>query len=276
MAAATDKGFPYPTPDDPDKPRTDIEALAFKLETMPGIRSVTTAERDVLVDLWPGMLVFNTSDFELQLNATGVAGDWAAVHTLDSLLPISQGGTGMNVAPSLLVNLESGAAASPMTASPRPGVTGTLPIGKGGTGGATAAAARTALGVPSSDAVTAAITALRQEIGDTGLITDRTGIFTPASDITVNGFAARRVAGMVTMQIALSGTFDTSGVNYISAGRIGAGWRPVMGAYGNVFFATTGYIAGTAQVNSEGVMNLWKDAAGSRGSAGVIISYLTA
>ena len=50
------------------------------------------------------------------------------------VLPVSKGGTGLTSAPSLLVNLASTTAASPITASPRPGVTGTLPVARGGTG----------------------------------------------------------------------------------------------------------------------------------------------
>ena len=50
------------------------------------------------------------------------------------VLPVSKGGTGLTSAPSLLVNLASTTAASPLTASPRPGVTGTLPVARGGTG----------------------------------------------------------------------------------------------------------------------------------------------
>lgn len=58
------------------------------------------------------------------------------------VVPVSKGGTGLTASPSLLVNLASTAAANVLAASPRPGVTGTLPVGnlptvtvaKGGTG----------------------------------------------------------------------------------------------------------------------------------------------
>ena len=62
-------------------------------------------------------------------------------------LPIAKGGTGLTSAPSMLVNLASITAASPLQASPRPGVTGTLPIANGGTGATTAAGVRNALGL---------------------------------------------------------------------------------------------------------------------------------
>ena len=49
-------------------------------------------------------------------------------------VPISKGGTGRTTAPSMLVNLSSTSAASPLSATPRPGVTGILPASHGGTG----------------------------------------------------------------------------------------------------------------------------------------------
>ena len=61
-------------------------------------------------------------------------------------LPVGRGGTGVTANPSMLVNLASTTAADVFAASPRPGVTGTLPIANGGTGATTAAAAWTALG----------------------------------------------------------------------------------------------------------------------------------
>lgn len=62
-------------------------------------------------------------------------------------LPITRGGTGRTTAPSMLVNLASTTAASPLSASPRPGVTGTLPITRGGTGATTTSAAKANLGI---------------------------------------------------------------------------------------------------------------------------------
>ena len=62
-------------------------------------------------------------------------------------LPIAQGGTGRTSAPSMLVNLASTSAASPLVASPRPGVTGALPVANGGTGATTVSAAQSNLGL---------------------------------------------------------------------------------------------------------------------------------
>lgn len=49
-------------------------------------------------------------------------------------LPVGNGGTGITSNPSMLVNLASNSSASVFTSSPRPGVTGVLPIENGGTG----------------------------------------------------------------------------------------------------------------------------------------------
>lgn len=50
------------------------------------------------------------------------------------IFPISRGGTGRSSSPSMLVNLASTSAATVLSATPRPGVTGVLPAAHGGTG----------------------------------------------------------------------------------------------------------------------------------------------
>lgn len=80
-------------------------------------------------------------------NINGAMGDFVAIRNMSDVVPIAQGGTGLTSAPSLLVNLASTTASSPLSATPRPGITGTLGLAHGGTGGTTAAAARTNLGV---------------------------------------------------------------------------------------------------------------------------------
>ena len=60
-----------------------------------------------------------------------------------NVLDIEHGGTGFNDFPAMLVNLGSTSTASPYQAAPRPGVTGTLPVTRGGTGATSAADART-------------------------------------------------------------------------------------------------------------------------------------
>ena len=67
--------------------------------------------------------------------------------TTKSTVTVAQGGTGLTASPSILVNLDSTSAAKVLQASPRPGITGTLGIGNGGTGATSAAGARTNLGI---------------------------------------------------------------------------------------------------------------------------------
>jgi len=70
--------------------------------------------------------------------------EWLRDRYLDELrelpykiTPISNGGTGLSSSPSMLTNLGSTSADDILKASPRPGVTGTLPIENGGTGATT-------------------------------------------------------------------------------------------------------------------------------------------
>lgn len=76
---------------------------------------------------------------------------------------------GNKVRPSMLTNLGSTSAAYVMQSSPRPGVTGTLGVANGGTGAATAAAARTNLGL--GTAATCSHTTNAPSSGSTALIT---------------------------------------------------------------------------------------------------------
>ena len=54
--------------------------------------------------------------------------------SLTNTLSVGNGGTGITSNPSMLVNLGSTSSASVFASSPRPGITGTLPINHGGTG----------------------------------------------------------------------------------------------------------------------------------------------
>lgn len=147
MSVTTSKGIPYPESTDPDKPRTDIQVLAEYIDQIPGVRAGTEEERDVLTELWPGLLYFNTTRARLEINRSGTAGDWVWVIDAAQPIPVANGGTGMNVAPSMQVDLASTAADSPLKSQPRPGVTGILPVAQGGTGADTPQAARQNLDV---------------------------------------------------------------------------------------------------------------------------------
>ena len=61
-----------------------------------------------------------------------------AIKSLDDnqKLSIQYGGTGLTSSPSMLINLGSTSSDTVLKASPRPGVTGTLPVANGGTGNA--------------------------------------------------------------------------------------------------------------------------------------------
>lgn len=62
-------------------------------------------------------------------------------------VPVNKGGSGLTSNPSMLTNLASSAAAGIFQASPRPGVTGTLPIANGGTGASSVRGAQQNLSV---------------------------------------------------------------------------------------------------------------------------------
>jgi len=153
MATTTDKGFPYPESTDPDKPRIDLEKLAEAIDQMPGVVSMTALEISNLTDVWPGRLAYATDGMRLFVNTDGTAAGWALILDLRVPLQIGNGGTGLQVAPQMLVNLASTSVDSPLKTQPRPGVVGILPVTQGGTGGETPAFARQGLGVPSKDDV---------------------------------------------------------------------------------------------------------------------------
>ena len=132
-----------------------------------GSTSVKAAQNSLLNDMNESSDVLTDSSMLVGYNASPSASD-GAVHkrsvstvwdyrseeirstfgfTSSNVLPVSNGGTGLTKAPSMLVNLESASAANPLASDPRPGVSGELPLTRGGTGGTSAAAARTNLGV---------------------------------------------------------------------------------------------------------------------------------
>ena len=80
------------------------------------------------------------------IGAAASSHNHSASNITSGTLPVGRGGTGITSNPSMLINLASTSAASVFAANPRPGVTGTLPIASGGTGGTSAASARLSLG----------------------------------------------------------------------------------------------------------------------------------
>ena len=97
-----------------------------------------------------------TSNVQTQLNGKAASShNHSASDITSGTLVVGRGGTGVTANPSMLINLGSGSAASVFAASPRPGVTGTLPVSKGGTGATTAAQARENLGISTADDIIA-------------------------------------------------------------------------------------------------------------------------
>lgn len=148
-------------------------------------------------------------------------------------LPIAQGGTGRTSAPSMLVNLASTSAASPLVASPRPGVTGTLPVGNGGTGATTVAGARNALGlgnttgaVPVANGGTGATTvsAAQSNLGLKGDILSKFGTVDAASGTATN---------VVSVSLPTAGVYLIMARATFSANSRGSrSVRPYMGTQG--------------------------------------------
>lgn len=219
MATTTPKGFPKPQPTDDDKPRLDLGALADFLEAIPGVRSVTTAERNSMTVLWPGMAIFNSTLGKLQLNRSGTAGDWVSLFTSEAPLPVANGGTGLDVAPSLLVNLESTTAASPLTSDPRPGIVGKLPIANGGTGRDQApsllvnlesTAAASPLAATPRPGVTGVLPLARGGNGSADVVTPTGVTFESAmGDVTVTQGTIRRFGRIVSFSVLASVTGGT-------------------------------------------------------------------
>ena len=145
---------------------------------------------------------------------------------ISGVLPVSNGGTGLSVSPSILINLSSTAAANVLTASPRPGIMGTLPISHGGTGAITAAAALTNLGLTATaaelnhlDGITATVTELNYTDGVTSNIQTQLNAKAALASPTFTGTpkAPTAAAGTNTTQIATTAYVKTEINNVLAA-----------------------------------------------------------
>lgn len=67
--ATTTKGFPYPIGTQNNDVPVDMQALAEKIDSLPGIAPLTTAQRDALAggDLWVGKMIWNSSTAKPQI-----------------------------------------------------------------------------------------------------------------------------------------------------------------------------------------------------------------
>lgn len=147
----------------------------------------------------------STDDGEIEITGT-ISGSTTLALTF---------GVGYSVAPTILTDLSSTTPDNILKANPRPGVTGTLPISSGGTGAASASAARTALDVYSKSEVTTAISQ------STAISTIT---FTPASGVSSNLFV-RKSGNVVSINGYLTANNAFPSSEYI-LGNLPAGARP--------------------------------------------------
>ena len=91
-----------------------------------GTAAVTVGTQGILPIAKGGTNASTAANARTQLGLGAVA--------TQNTVAIANGGTAMTTNPSMLVNLGTTAAANVFAASPRPGVTGTLPVANGGTG----------------------------------------------------------------------------------------------------------------------------------------------
>ncbi len=143
-------------------------------------------------------------------------------------LAVARGGTGVTSNPSMLINLESTSAASVFAASPRPGVTGVLPIENGGTGCNSYGDALAALGL-SAITATGSTTDVSMPAGTITKIplttkvgyTDKNGFFSlnstnSSGSIEIQGQGLYLICGSVYIKnTAKSGTTVAQAACYI-------------------------------------------------------------
>jgi len=257
MSTQTAKGFPYPQDVDLDKPRLDIEALAEFLDDIPGVRILTTSQRDALATRWPGMVIFNTTTGRLEQTASGSGTDWLHVaawsaitgkpatfapspHTHDAgdiatgtltaarlpIVPISKGGTGASTAEAARLALGLGTLATKSSASLTADVAGVLPIANGGTGASTATAALQALGL------TATATELNRLAGVTSSVQGQLN----AKAAAAHAHSAADVTSGI-LPLVRGGTGGSTAAAARSGLGITAGTAaPVNGPPGNIYF----------------------------------------
>lgn len=134
-------------------------------------------------------------------NANAIAGKQDTISTL----PVNKGGTGITSNPSMLTNLASTSADTVFKASPRPGVTGILPVANGGTGKNTLQATRNAMGLGNTTG------ALPIANGGSGMTSSPSMLTNLGSTSADNVFKASPRPGVTgTLPAANGGTGQTS------------------------------------------------------------------
>ena len=139
-------------------------------------------------------------------------------------IAIAYGGTGLTSNPSMLVNLSSTSADNVLKASPRPGVTGTLPVANGGTGATTFSTGQALIGNGANAVSTRAIlnntskgpSGWTSQTDSTQLINHNTlaywnGAYNNTnSNLSVLGTITTGIWNGTTIAVAYGGTGNTS------------------------------------------------------------------
>lgn len=167
--------------------------------TTRAITNLTTAASDVTANtnlITANTLVNYQGSTNQNTIGTITTGAWHG-----STIDISYGGTGMTSNPSMLINLESPDADTVFKVTPRPGVTGVLGVGNGGTGRGSITSGELLVGNDTSAVATIAKTNLNT--ANTVVQRDASGNFS-AGTITANLSGKASTAGIADEAIKLS------------------------------------------------------------------------
>jgi len=167
-------------------------------------------------------------------------------------LPVANGGTGLTTAPSMLTNLATATAASPLAASPRPGVTGILPVANGGTGKNSLSSIESQIGTWTAATVASSIggsvgggvlcnSALRIAIVNIAITNSTAALGQNANFFTITG-------ANPTGQIGMATGFAYNGINVWPIGATGGTgvtqWKSAAALAANYPAGTTFYLQG--------------------------------
>lgn len=97
-------------------------------------------------------------------------------------------------------------------------------------------------------------------------VTSPTGIFTPASGVSVVSFVAQRVGAIASISVEVSGTF--SGTANVPVGTLSAPYTPRTTSIGPAYYAASGFLTGVVRINGStggtSAVNAWKENGASR------------
>lgn len=133
-------------------------------------------------------------------------------------LAVARGGTGVTANPSMLVNLASTTAASVFAASPRPGVTGILPVANGGTGNKNGIAPKATADASGNTITTTYATKTELTTAITNTELALTTPITAGSTVTVPSYTV----GKGNINVYIDGVRCTRGDTFSEVGTSGA------------------------------------------------------